>query len=111
LRREATPAEKILWGRLRDRRFARFKFRRQHVWGSYILDFYCPAARLVVELDGESHVGKEAKDEARQQRIEAARMRVLRFWNPDVYESLETVLEAIWQECEARCQSGPLTRR
>jgi len=111
LRRDATPAEAILWGRLRSRNLARFKFRRQHVWGPYVLDFYCAAARLVVELDGESHVGQEVKDEVRQRRIEAAGMKVLRFWNPDVYERLDSVLAAIWNECHVRCQAGPLTRR
>jgi len=111
LRREATPAERILWGCLRGRRFARFKFRRQHPLGPYILDFYCAALHLCVELDGETHVGKEAKDEARQRWIEGQGVKVLRFWNPDVYERLDSVMETVWQECETRSQNGPLIRR
>jgi very-short-patch-repair endonuclease len=111
LRKEATPAEGILWGRLRARRFAQFKFRRQYVWGRFIFDFYCPAVGLVVELDGETHVGKEARDQARQAQIEAEGMEVLRFRNPQVYEDLDTVLELIWHACVRRSQTGPLTRR
>ncbi|HEY3323365.1 MAG TPA: DUF559 domain-containing protein [Planctomycetota bacterium] len=111
LRRESTPAEKILWGSLRGRRFCSYKFRRQYALERFILDFYCPALKLAVELDGQTHVGKEEHDAERQQVIESSGIRVLRFWNPDVYEHLDQVLQAIWNECEIRAQSGPLTRR
>ena len=53
LRKQATPAEKILWKHLRNRRLNGIKFRRQHPLGRYIVDFYCPTHRLVVEIDGE----------------------------------------------------------
>ncbi len=102
LRREMTPAERILWSELRGRRFAGFKFRRQHTVGAFIMDFYCAEAALVVELDGESHVGKELPDQWRQQRLEALGLKVFRVWNTDVYEDRDVVMEAIWQECESR---------
>jgi very-short-patch-repair endonuclease len=62
LRRRMTPTEKRLWYHLRGRRFAGWKFRRQTPIAGYIVDFYCARARLVIELDGESHVGKEKPD-------------------------------------------------
>src|SRR6185369_14324407 len=65
LRKGMTPAEKILWRALRDRRLCEYKFRRQQVFGKYVLDFYCANARLVLEIDGETHLGKEKSDEQR----------------------------------------------
>jgi very-short-patch-repair endonuclease len=109
LRRESTPAEKILWPQLRGRRFAGFKFRRQHVLGPFIVDFYCSEAALVVELDGETHLGREASDLDRKAWLERAGLLVLRFWNNAVYDDRDAVLEAIWQACDARRKSRPLT--
>ncbi len=102
LRREMTPAEAILWLYLRDRRFDGFKFRRQQPVDHYVVDFFCPAARLVVELDGESHVGKEPHDAVRQAYLESQGLRVLRFWNHEVYEDKEAVLDTIWVNCAER---------
>jgi very-short-patch-repair endonuclease len=87
LRREMTPAERIVWKQLRDRRFAGFKFRRQQPIGPYIVDFFCASRRLVVELDGETHLGKEVNDQIRQGYLERQGLRVLRFWNTEVYET------------------------
>ena len=100
LRHESTPAEKILWRDLRNRRFAGYKFRRQHPVGPFITDFYCAALALVIELDGESHLGKEQPDRVRQDWFEANGFKVLRFWNDAIYDDHEAVQEAIWQECE-----------
>src|SRR5262245_1191460 len=102
LRREMTPAEAILWRELRGRRFAGYKFRRQRPIGPYVADFYCHDCALIVELDGESHLGREAADRDRQVNLEACGLKVLRFWNSDVYDDLPTVLEAISQECQRR---------
>jgi very-short-patch-repair endonuclease len=102
LRYEATPAEQRLWRQLRGRRFSRLKFRRQHVIGSFIVDFYSAEASLVLEIDGETHLGKEVLDQARQHWLEEQGLKVLRFWNTDEYDDLEVVLEAIWQECQGR---------
>jgi very-short-patch-repair endonuclease len=102
LRRQMTPAEKRLWSHLRGRRFAGFKFRRQTPIAGYIADFYCARVRLIIELDGESHVGKTKADERRQQALEANGFKVLRIWDTHVYDDLDVVLEMIWRECEAR---------
>ena len=110
LRRPLTPTETILWKQLRGRRLAGYKFRRQQPIGRYIADFCCASANLIVELDGNSHAGTEAvhRDRARQTRLEAAGYVVLRFWNTDVYDDLNAVLEAIHAACVARSPASPL---
>ena len=95
-----TPAEAILWRHLRGRRFDGIKFRRQQPVGPYIADFLCAQLKLVVELDGETHLGRETEDQVRQTEIEGMGFRVLRYTNPDVYDDLETVLNDIWSAIE-----------
>jgi very-short-patch-repair endonuclease len=95
LRAEMTPAERILWRKLRNRRFADAKFRRQQPLDCYIADFFCAAARLVIDLDGDSHMGKEDRDALRQAYIESHDLRVIRFWNHEVYDELGWVLDCI----------------
>src|SRR5581483_5218817 len=102
LRREMTPTERRLWWHLRGRRFAGFKFRRQTPIAGYIADFYCAQARIVLELDGVSHVGKEQEDERRRAATEAHRFKVLPIWDTHVYDELDAVLELVWRECRAR---------
>ena len=110
LRRELTPAEKILWGHLRGRRFGGYRFRRQHLIDPYIADFYCAVANLVVELDGETHLGKEDQDRLRQKFLESNGLKVLRFWNTDVFDNLESVLEVLHRECCQRAVIPPRPR-
>lgn len=102
LRREMTPAEAILWKHIRAKRFAGYKFRRQQPLGPYIADFFCASIKLIVELDGDSHVGQESADALRESELRAMGYRVLRFWNPDVYDDLEMVLDTIWFACDER---------
>jgi len=98
LRQESTDAEKFLWGKLRNQRFAEAKFRRQHSIGSFIADFYCHEAALVIELDGGQHAEPEKVlyNQERTQYLEAQGIRVLRFWNREVFSDTESVLEAIY---------------
>ena len=105
LRSEMTPTEKRLWSHLRGRHFTGFKFRRQTPLVGYIVDFFCAKARLIVELDGESHLGKEGRDEQRTTALEHAGFKVLRFWDTSVYDDFDAVLELIWRECRARVES------
>ena len=107
LRKETTPSESKLWAALRNRRFVNFKFRRQQPIGPYIADFCCWARSIVIELDGESHIGNEEHDAKRQQYLEAQGWKVLRFWDVDVFDNLEGVMQAILLACEAQ----PLTPR
>jgi very-short-patch-repair endonuclease len=98
LRRNSTDAEVILWRHLRGRRFSRWKFRRQHPCGPYILDFYCASQRLAVELDGGQHFNPtaEAYDERRAAFLRRRRITVLRFPNDLIFRDQLPVLEAIW---------------
>jgi very-short-patch-repair endonuclease len=107
LRRKLTPAEVILWRELRGRRFSNYKFRRQRPIGSFIADFYCHEAKLIVELDGQTHIGREDYDGRRQSELQGWGLKVLRFWNTAVYDDLECVLEAIFDECYRRAPKKP----
>ncbi|MBA4190785.1 MAG: endonuclease domain-containing protein [Planctomycetaceae bacterium] len=104
MRREPTPAEEAVWRLVRNRRLVGFKFRRQQPFGHYILDCYCPAARLVVELDGNSHAtpSGQIEDAERRQYLEARGILVLRFWNTEVAEDPEAVAECIAEACALR---------
>jgi very-short-patch-repair endonuclease len=101
LRRDVTPAEKVLWKSLRGRRLGGFKFRRQQPVDSFIVDFFCAQAKLILEIDGDSHVGQGKKDGERQAYLESLGYRVLRFWNVQVFDDLETVIDVIWRACSA----------
>ena len=97
LRRKATDAEARLWSHLRARQLSGFKFRRQHPIGSYIVDFYCHEAALVVELDGGGHA-QELQGEYDVERslwLESRGLRVIRFWNNEVLRNIEGVVEQI----------------
>ena len=98
LRKDQTDAERLMWSLLRDRRLAGFKFRRQHPVEPYILDFYCHEARLAVELDGGQHnePDERARDARRTAFLEDQGIRVLRFWNNEVFTNTEGVLQAIY---------------
>ena len=97
LRNEMTRAEVILWTRLKRRQVDGFQFRRQLPLGPYVVDFACPAARLVVEVDGETHSSdaERAHDARRTSFLESEGWRVLRVWNHEVLENEERVVEAI----------------
>ena len=99
LRNNPTLAERILWHSLRNRRLLGFKFRRQAGIGRYIADFYCPKAKLVIEIDGESHLPHEAKvyDSIRTDFINELGLRVLRFSNDEVLYENSNVLKNIVQ--------------
>ena len=101
MRHEPAPAEQKLWWCLRNRRLNGFKFRRQYPLRGYVADYYCAESRLIVELDGESHEGREQYDERRTNTLIDEGLRVIRFVNTDVFEHLDAVLEAILAECEA----------
>ena len=95
LRTLQTDAENILWYHLRNRNFQHHKFRRQHVLCSYIVDFVCLEKRLVIELDGGQHVESTQYDLARTLKLEADGFRVLRFWNNELFNNIDSVLEII----------------
>ena len=109
MRKEPTAAEQTLWKVLRNRRLAGFKFRRQHPFGSYILDGYCVRAQLVVEADGDTHAtpeGQEA-DRERDAYLTANGILVLRFWNVEIADDEDGVLERIANMCAERTKQAP----
>ena len=97
LRNNAPRAEVVLWYELKGKQLKGYKFRRQYSIGPYIADFYCVKARLVIEVDGDSHFmpGADIKDEKRQDYIESFGLRVIRFTNTDVYCNIDGVLDNI----------------
>lgn len=95
LRQSSTLAERRLWDLLRGRKLAGAKFRRQAPAGRYIADFLCADARLILELDGGIHEGREVQDETRQRELEAFGFHVLRFTNEQVLGQPGQVLEQI----------------
>ena len=110
MRKESAPAEQKLWRCLRDRQLNGFKFRRQHVVGPYIADFYCHQVRLIVELDGGSHEQRETYDATRTKIIERGGDLVVQFKNQDVFDFLDAVLEDILTHCEMRRAPSPSGR-
>jgi very-short-patch-repair endonuclease len=95
MRREPTPAEQTLWAQLRRFRRDGLTFRRQHPLGRFVVDFYCPSVRLVVEVDGGVHDGQEERDAERTQLLEAMGCSVLRFTNRQVLEDAAAVAQTI----------------
>ena len=85
IRRQMTPAEQKLWQRLRANRLGGFHFRRQQIIAPYIVDFYCHAVGLVVEVDGGVHLEQEAYDRDRDENLKGLGLKVLRFSNREVF--------------------------
>jgi len=95
LRTQPTNAEHKLWQYLRGRQIEGCKFRRQHPFGDYILDFVCLDRGIAVELDGSQHTDRMEYDAERTKCLQEAGFKVLRFWNNDVFENIEGVVEVI----------------
>jgi very-short-patch-repair endonuclease len=106
LRRDSAPAEFILWNMLRDRQLNGFKFKRQVPIEPFIADFYCAAAKLVVELDGDSHSERVVYDEQRTRILADAGLMVIRFENTNIFEHLDSVLESILTLCADRTKTS-----
>ena len=96
LRNNMSDAEQALWHLLRGHQICGLKFRRQHPFDDFILDFVCLENKLVIEVDGGQHGGRAEYDENRTQILQAAGFRVLRFWNNEVLKEIESVKEKIW---------------
>ena len=107
LRANQTDAETLMWHLLRNRQVLEAKFRRQHPMAGYLLDFYCPAAHLAIELDGSQHLEQAAYDQERAAKLEAEGVKTLRFWNNEVLQETESVLEAIYQGLEEALRPSP----
>jgi very-short-patch-repair endonuclease len=93
-----TDAENMLWFKLRRKQLKGYQFYRQKIIGKYIVDFYCPKANLVIELDGGQHYSEtgKARDRARDDVLIEMGIKVLRFSDRDVFENIAGVMEGIW---------------
>jgi very-short-patch-repair endonuclease len=106
MRLQPTPPERVLWQALRAGQLNGLKFRRQAILGPYIADFYCPPARLVVEVDGLTHIDP-AIDQKRTNWLLSQNIRVLRFWNNDVMTNLPGILALIAKAARTPPPSPP----
>lgn len=97
LRHDRSPAEHILWRFLRGRKFMGLKFRRQHSIGRYIVDFYCPAIRLVVEVDGTSHFEEPQiqRDSDREAFLKRLGIRTMRFRNDEIIHDIQRTFKRL----------------
>lgn len=100
LRRNSTEAEKKLWQYLRNKQFEGLKFYRQYGIGNYIVDFYSPSLKLVIELDGSQHFTPDAQeyDKIREYFMKSLGIKTIRFNNNDVMKNIEGILESIRKE-------------
>ena len=96
LHRNMSPAEAKLWKHLRAHRMGNVHFRNQHAIGNFIVDFCAPRKKLIIELDGSQHLEQEEYDEERTAYLKSKEYQVLRFWNNDVMDNIDDVLNAIW---------------
>jgi very-short-patch-repair endonuclease len=102
MRRRQTNAEIGLWARLRNRQLDSLKFRRQVPRGRFIADFLCDEAMLILEVDGSQHDGRTAEDERRTAYLEGLGYLVLRFWNFDVLQNTDRVLDHVYEVAAGR---------
>jgi very-short-patch-repair endonuclease len=108
LRREMTPAERLLWAQLRANRLQGFHFRRQQIIEPFIVDFYCHQANLVIEVDGDVHAGQQDYDRQREEQLQAHGLHVLRFTNREVVNQLDEVLQTILTTCSQAAAGEPV---
>ncbi len=102
LRKELTPAERKLWAYLRGNKLLGVSFRRQHAIGHYVTDFCSLKGRLVIELDGSQHLEHQEHDENRTKYLESQGYKVLRFWNNQVMDDMESVVKSIVEALESK---------
>lgn len=99
LRRKETPEEKLLWCNLRGKKLG-YKFVRQYSVGPYIVDFHCVEKKIAIELDGLQHLQNKVYDKERDFYLQFCGVKVLRFWNAEISDSMDVVLNKITRELE-----------
>ncbi len=97
LRHDMTPSERMLWKHISDKQLDGWRFRRQHGFGPYVLDFYCPVLKLCIEVDGEIHQRTDVveKNKERTSFLESNGIKVIRFTNDEIENDISDVLERI----------------
>ncbi|OGD78761.1 hypothetical protein A2368_04295 [Candidatus Collierbacteria bacterium RIFOXYB1_FULL_49_13] len=99
LRKNQTMVEQLLWSRLRRSQMG-YKFKRQFSIGPYVVDFYCPGKKLAVELDGGQHIDRKQYDEYRSEYFSTMGIRVIRYWNNQVTQEIDNVIDDIQRHLE-----------
>jgi very-short-patch-repair endonuclease len=108
LRNRPTEAEKLLWRHLRAKQLEGLKFRRQQPIDNYVVDFVCFEKRIVIEIDGGQHAIQRDKDIVRDKYLIENEFKILRFWNNEVLQNIEGVLEVIRENCLCHPPLSPL---
>jgi very-short-patch-repair endonuclease len=106
LRKDLTDAEVKLWAYLRKDQLG-VNFRRQHAIGKFICDFVCIGRKLIIELDGSQHIEQQEYDAERSMYLQSQGYQVLRFWNDDVMNNINSVIKAIQLKLENKPQEKP----
>lgn len=106
LRKNQTDVEKIIWQKLRGRQLLNCKFRRQVPFHPYIVDFVCLERHLIIELDGSQHMEQQSYDDKRSAFLQKQGYTILRFWNNEVLNNLEGVLESIMLALQRESRNG-----
>lgn len=99
LRKNMTEAEKLLWSKLRRKQLKDSQFYRQRIIGNYIVDFYCPKSKLIIEVDGGQHYGNigNKKDRMRDNYLKGIGMQILRVSDREVFKNLEGIIEKVYE--------------
>jgi len=101
LRNDMTLSEILLWQHIKGKQLSGYDFHRQKPINEYVVDFYCPRLKLVIEIDGDSHEGKEEADRIRQEKLESLGLTVMRFWDWDVKSNVDGIVEHLREWIEA----------
>ncbi len=104
MRKDLTLSEILLWQRIKGKQLLGYDFHRQKPIDEYVVDFYCPRLKLVIEIDGDSHEGKEEADKIRQDKLESLGLTVMRYWywDWDVKDNVDGIIEHLKEWIEAR---------
>lgn len=107
LRKDSTPAEKVLWEHLRTKKLGGYKFKRQQPIDKFVADFICFEKRLIIELDGEVHLSQKERDRERDNFLKESGFRVVRFPNVEIKKSIHEVLTKIKEELNREPENLP----
>lgn len=112
LRKNMTDTEKLLWSRIRRKQLKGYQFYRQKTIGNYIVDFYCPSAKLVIELDGSQHYTNEGKqkDQVRDQYLIGIGLQVMRYPSTDVFSNIDGIVDEIYEQLHKESPQPPLEK-
>ena len=104
LRKNQSPAERILWSHLRNHQILDVHFRRQYPIDPYIVDFCAPSLRLVIEVDGSQHATHTEQDALRTKFLEGEGFHILRFWTVDIFTKIDSVKQVVFEYVNSHCE-------